>query len=52
MILSGQVMIQFELIKQNKELRNAIVMTNNLAKTKDDFLNNVSHELRTPLWLC
>ena len=47
--LARQVITNFELRKNNKELKEISEITMKLAKTKDDFLSNMSHELRTPL---
>lgn len=47
--LSSQIMTNFELRKNNKELKLMNEKAMKLAETKDCFLTNMSHELRTPL---
>lgn len=47
--LSQQVILNFELRLNNRELKVLSEETLKLAKAKDTFLSNMSHELRTPL---
>jgi signal transduction histidine kinase/CheY-like chemotaxis protein len=47
--LADQVIVQFQLKRQNRLLRDANLKAEKLSKANDDFISNMSHELRTPL---
>jgi signal transduction histidine kinase/CheY-like chemotaxis protein/HPt (histidine-containing phosphotransfer) domain-containing protein len=48
-ILRDQVLIQFIIKMQNKELSALNIKAEKLSKVKDEFISNISHEIRTPL---
>lgn len=47
--LADQVMVQFQLKRQKRQLREATLKAEKLSKANEDFLSNIGFELLTPL---